>query len=50
MIPEVVTTNADGFKSVEYGNLVAVLIEAVKAQQGEIKVLQDRLQRLEGQR
>jgi hypothetical protein len=33
VIPEVVNTAPDGFKSVEYANLVAVLIEAVKEQQ-----------------
>jgi len=32
-VPEVVTTGTDGMKSVEYANLVAVLIEAVKEQQ-----------------
>ena len=31
VFPELVSTNADGYKSVEYGNLVAPLIEAVKA-------------------
>jgi hypothetical protein len=30
VIPELVHTNKDGYKSVEYANLVAVLIEAVK--------------------
>ena len=31
--PELVNTGKDGYKAVEYANLVAVLIEAVKAQQ-----------------
>ena len=31
--PELVNTGIDGYKAVEYANLVAVLIEAVKAQQ-----------------
>ena len=31
VFPQAVSTNADGYKSVEYGNLVAPLIEAVKA-------------------
>ena len=31
--PELVNTDAEGYKAVEYANLVAVLIEAVKAQQ-----------------
>ena len=33
VIPEVVSTTDDGYKSVAYANLVAVLIEAVKEQQ-----------------
>ena len=33
VIPELVKTDADGFKAVEYANLVAYLIEAVKQQQ-----------------
>jgi hypothetical protein len=28
--PELVQTDADGYKSVEYGNLVAPIIEAIK--------------------
>jgi len=40
VIPEAVQTNPEtGLKSVEYGNLVGVLIEAVKAQQVEINAL-----------
>ncbi|MCX6807265.1 MAG: tail fiber domain-containing protein [Patescibacteria group bacterium] len=37
--PEVVETGKDGYKSVEYGNLIAPLIEAVKTQQAEIESL-----------
>lgn len=33
VIPELVTTGADGYKSVEYTKLVAVLVEAMKEQQ-----------------
>jgi hypothetical protein len=33
VIPELVKTDSDGFKAVEYANLVAYLIEAVKEQQ-----------------
>jgi prepilin-type N-terminal cleavage/methylation domain-containing protein len=40
VFPEVVATGADGMKSVAYGNLVAALIEAIKAQQREIVELQ----------
>ena len=33
IVPELVKTDADGFKAVEYANLVAYLIEAIKSQQ-----------------
>jgi len=32
-LPEVVVTDDDGYKSVEYGHIVPVLIEAIKEQQ-----------------
>ena len=55
VLPEVVLSPPDGgLKSVKYANLVAVLIEAVKEQQGQIDVLREenedlhtRLDRLE---
>ncbi len=37
--PDLVHTNSEGVKSVEYANLIAPLIEAVKTQQKEIEVL-----------
>ena len=37
--PELVETDRDGFKSVEYSKLVAVLIEAIKELNGEIEQL-----------
>lgn len=40
IIPEIVNTNEEGFKSVEYSNLVALLIEVVKEQQKQIEELQ----------
>lgn len=40
VVPQVVSTDGKGYKSVEYANLVAVLIEAVK----ELKVKCDNLQ------
>jgi len=43
VIPELVNTAADGYKSVEYANLVAVLIEAVKEQQKQIEALEIRI-------
>jgi hypothetical protein len=42
--PELVNTDEEGYKSVDYSKLVAVLIEAVKEQQVEIKSLQVDLQ------
>ena len=44
--PELVTGEKGG-KSVEYGNLVAPLIEAVKAQQKQIEALEARIRLLE---
>ena len=36
VLPDVVNTNEDSIKSVKYGNMVAVLIEAMKEQQAQI--------------
>ena len=44
--PELVHTDSEGMKSVEYANLIAPLIEAVKTQQSEIKALQDEVKAL----
>jgi hypothetical protein len=46
-LPEVVETGVDGFKSVAYGNVVGLLIEAIKEQQQTIKELTTRLEKLE---
>jgi len=43
VLPELVSTNKEGIKSVKYGNLVAVLIEAVKDQQSQINELKSKL-------
>ena len=40
VFPELVNTDVEGYKSVDYSKLVAVLIEAVKEQQKEITDLQ----------
>ena len=48
VIPDVVHTNEEGMKSVAYGNLVAVLIEAVKDLKGEITELRAELDELKG--
>lgn len=39
LFPQIVLTDDDGFKSVDYGKLTAVLIEAVKEQQHQIAAL-----------
>ncbi len=36
IIPEVVKTDDDGMKSIEYQNLVGLLVEAIKDQQKQI--------------
>lgn len=43
VVPEVVSTDEDGFKSIAYGNIVALLIEAIKEQDKRIKELEDKL-------
>jgi hypothetical protein len=43
VIPDVVSTNDEGIKSVKYGNIVAVLIEAIKEQQAQIDELKSKL-------
>jgi trimeric autotransporter adhesin len=47
VIPQIVHTNNNGIKSVEYGNLVALLVETVKTQQQQIEDLQKRIEQLE---
>jgi hypothetical protein len=41
--PEVVTTTDDGLKTVAYGNLVGLLIEAIKQEDAKVTALQQRL-------
>jgi hypothetical protein len=43
VLPEVVETNSNGLKSVSYGNIVGVLIEAIKEQQIRIEELERKL-------
>ncbi|MET3536735.1 tail fiber domain-containing protein [Chryseobacterium limigenitum] len=54
VFPELVQTDAEGYKSVSYGNLVAPIIEAIKDlfnkyvdQQSQIDALEARIQALE---
>jgi hypothetical protein len=42
IISEVVTTNSEGFKNVAYGNIVGLLIEAIKDLKNEIDSLKGR--------
>jgi hypothetical protein len=49
VVPEVVTTDANGHKSVAYANLTALLIEAVKAQQVQIDELRGEIKKLKGE-
>ena len=42
-LPEVVHTDSEGMKSVAYGNIAGLLIEAIKEQQGTIEGLQKQL-------
>ena len=48
VIPELVKTDNNGYKSIVYQKLTAVLIEAVKEQQQEINNLSNRIALLEG--
>lgn len=40
VLPEVVSTDSDGYKSIAYGNIVALLIETVKEQNKRIEELE----------
>lgn len=42
VLPEAVSTNSDGYKSVEYSKLSALLIEAIQEQQDKIQALKSR--------
>ena len=48
VLPEVVETNQDGIKSVAYGNMVGLLVEAIKEQQGQIEELKSEINILKG--
>ena len=43
VLPEAVRENEDGFKNVSYGNMVGLLIEAIKEQQAQIDELKAQL-------
>jgi len=44
VLPEVVSEDKDGIKSVAYGNMVSLLIEAIKEQQEQINMLKEKLE------
>jgi hypothetical protein len=48
VVPEVVHEGTDGYLSVAYGNLVGVLIEALKELRGEVEALRAEVKRLKG--
>ena len=43
ILPELVTTRDNGYKAVKYDKMVALLIEAIKEQQGEIEELRRKI-------
>jgi hypothetical protein len=47
IIPQVVGTDMSGYKTIAYGNMVGILVEAIKEQQITIKELTTRLEKLE---
>ena len=46
-LPEVVRTDQDGYKSVDYTKLAPLLIEAIKSQQKQIDEQEERLNAIE---
>jgi hypothetical protein len=44
VLPELVSTDSDGYKSIAYGKLTAVLVEALKEQQLQIERLENLIQ------
>jgi hypothetical protein len=48
ILPEVIYEDAEGIKSVDYGNMVGLLIEAIKEQQTHINNLQEQINSIRG--
>jgi hypothetical protein len=46
IFPELVKTDQDGIKSIQYGNLIAPLVEAIKEQQKQIEQLRQEVEEL----
>lgn len=49
-VPDLVRTDAAGYKSVQYANVTAVLVEAVKELKKENEELKSRIENLEAKR
>lgn len=49
VLPELVTTDLNGYKAVAYANVVPVLVEAMKQQQRQIQTKEQRLKKLEAE-
>jgi trimeric autotransporter adhesin len=49
IVPELVSTEADGLKSVDYIKMIPLLIEAIKDQQKQIEELKNQVSKLSGQ-
>jgi hypothetical protein len=49
IVPEVVQTDKEGFKAVEYSKLIALLVEAIKQQETKIDAQQKQIDNLQGQ-
>jgi hypothetical protein len=47
--PEIIHTNNEGYKSVEYGNLVAPLIEAIKELNAKVDAQAQEIKKLESE-
>jgi len=50
LLPELVHESEDGYKSIDYARLTAVLVEAMKELKAENEDLRSRIDRLEGRR
>ena len=48
-LPELVRTDAQGYKTVDYAKISVLLVEAVKAQQKQLNAQEKRLQRIENE-
>ena len=46
LFPEIVVTDANGYKSVDYGRITPILVEAVKEQQKQINAQQEQINEL----